>query len=192
MSRTLDNTIIWNEASKTGLFLGLVSIGCLGGKELAALSGKNFLITAAAVILWVVEFFGCIQIMKNSMLSLRERYEGVKIQDTLKLGRRAALLSGLLLASAQTFIIIKAPEAMAEFVEALSSTSQLGASGQEAMEGMLDKLPLITFISQWLYCFLYGTVLASIVSRYIFLQKLFNDGNPPSSPDGNGETPDEQ
>lgn len=42
---------------------------------------------AAAIILWVVEFFGCILIMKNIMLRFRDKYEGVKMEDTYKLGR---------------------------------------------------------------------------------------------------------
>ena len=39
----------------------------------------------------------------------------------------------------------------------------------------MDKLPLYTFIGQWLYCFLYGSLLSSILSRYLFMQDAFND-----------------
>jgi len=53
---------------------------------------------------------------------------------------------------------------------------------------LLDNLPIIVFISQWVYCFLYGTVLASVMSRYIFLQKLFGGEFPPREDD----TPDQQ
>lgn len=189
MKQTLDNNTLWNEAAKAGAFLGAVSVGCLALKEWAGTSGNNFLITAAAVILWAVEFFGCILIMKNVMLSLRDRYEGVKMADTYRLGRRAALLSGLLLASAQTLFILKMPEAeMNAFTDQLMTAIPMGAAGREEVEGMMDKLPLITFISQWIYCFLYGTVLSSILSRYIFLQKLFGGDFPPKDFDA----PDEQ
>ena len=187
MKKTLDNNTLWNEAAKAGAFLGAVSVGCLALKEWAGTSGSNFLITAAAVILWAVEFFGCILIMKNVMLSLRDRYEGVKIQDTYKLGRRAALLSGLLLASAQTLFILKMPETeMATFVDQIAAAIPSGSRDQ--VEGMMGKLPVITFISQWIYCYLYGTVLSSIMSRYIFLQKLFGGNFPPRDNDA----PDEQ
>lgn len=187
MSKTLDNTALWNEAAKAGAYFGAVSVGCLALKEWAGTSGNNFLITAAAVILWAVEFFGCILIMKNVMLSLRDRYEGVKMQDTYKLGRRAALLSGLLLASAQVLFILKMPEAeMNEFVSQV--TAAIPSGNRDQLEGMMDKLPVITFISQWLYCYLYGTVLSSIMSRYVFLQKLFGGTFPPRDED----TPDEQ
>ena len=187
MKKTLDNNTLWNESAKAGAYFGAVSVGCLALKEWAGTSGSSFLIQAAAIILWAVEFFGCILIMKNVMLSLRDRYEGVKIQDTYKLGRRAALLSGLLLASAQTLFILKMPETeMATFVDQIAAAIPSGSRDQ--VEGMMGKLPVITFISQWIYCYLYGTVLSSIMSRYIFLQKLFGGNFPPRDNDA----PDEQ
>ena len=189
MKKTLDNNTLWNEAAKAGAYLGAVSVGCLALKEWAGTSGSSFLIQAASIVLWAVEFFGCILLMKNLMLSLRDRYEGVKIQDTYKLGHRAALLSGLLLASAQVLFILQMPQAeMDEFVTQVTAALPVGSAGREEVEGMMDKLPVITFISQWIYCFLYGTVLSSILSRYIFLQKLFGGNFPPRD----GNTPDEQ
>ena len=185
-----DNTIIWNEAARAGLLFGAVSVGCLGLKELATLSGSNFLVTAAAVILWAVEFFGCILLMKNIMLRFRDKYDGVKIEDTYKLGRRAALLSGLILASAQALFILKMPpENLDTMVDEMMAGMQMLSSDRDAVESALDKLPVLTFIFQWLYCFLYGSILSSIMSRYIFLQKLFG-GFPPK--DDNPDTPEEQ
>jgi len=174
VTKQIDNTVLWNEAAKAGAYFGAVSVGCLALKEWAGTSGSTFLIQAASIILWAVEFFGCILLMKNVMLSLRDRYEDVKMADTYRLGRRAALLSGLLLASAQVLFILQMPQAeMDEFVNQLMTSLPVGAAGREEVEGMMDKLPVITFFSQWIYCFLYGTVLSSVMSRYIFLQKLF-------------------
>ena len=51
---------------------------------------------------------------------------------------------------------------------------------------VVDKLPLWTFLFQWAYCFLYGTVLSAIMARYVFIKRLF-DG--PSQED---QGPDEQ
>jgi len=196
----IDNNTIWNEAAKAGAWLGAVSIGCLLLKEGAVLSGSSFLIQAATIILWAVEFFGCILLMKKLMLDMRDRYEGVKIEHTYTLGQRAALLSGLLLASAQALIImLMPPEAIDEMLSQF--TGSLTAAQKESVEGMMDSLPLITFIFQWLYCYLYGTVLSSILSRYIFLQKLFGgnitirtfgpEDNPEDKPEKDND-PDEQ
>jgi len=172
----VDNNTVWNEASRAGLLFGAVSVACLALREVSTLSGNTFLVTAASVILWVVEFFGCILLMKNVQLKFRDKYEDVKIEDTYRLGRRAALLSGLILASAQALFIMKMPaESMNTLVNQMMSSMELAASERDAVEGMLDKLPLLTFIFQWLYCYLYGSVLSAIMSRYIFLQKIFGN-----------------
>lgn len=191
MNGKLDNTLLWNEAAKAGLLFGLVSVSCLALKELATLSGSTFLVQAAAIVLWAVEFFACILLMKKVQLDLRDKYEGVKMADTFVLGRRAALLSGLLLASAQALIIMHMPEeTMDQLVGAVSEAMPMSASQKEQMDGVLDKLPVLTFLFQWMYCFLYGTILSSIMSRYIFLQKLFV--GPFNGPQNNENTPDEQ
>lgn len=191
MKGKLDNTTLWNEAAKAGALLGLVSVSCLVLKELAGMSGSAFLVQAAVVILWSVEFFGCILLMKKVQLDLRDKYENVKMEDTFRLGRRAAALSGLLLASAQALIILYMPqETMDTLVSDISQAMSMTSSQKEQVEGMLDKMPLYTFVFQWLYCFLYGTVLSSIMSRYIFLQKLF--GGPFDGPQDNDNTPDQQ
>lgn len=188
MKQTLDNTALWNQAAVTGAYLGAVSVGCLALKEFAATSGSTFLVQAAAVILWVVEFFGCILILKNAMLRLRDRYEGVQMADTYRLGRRSALLSGLLLASAQVLFLLQTPEA--EMTALADQIAQAMPAGMDraTVDRAMDKLPVGMFIFQWIYCLLYGTVLSSILSRYIFLQKLFGGQFPPKGPDA----PDEQ
>ena len=191
MKEKINNTILWNEAAKAGVFFGLVSIACLVLKELAGMSGSSFLVQAAAIILWVVEFFGCILLMKKVQLDLRDRYEGVKMEDTYRLGRRAALLSGLLVASAQALIILYMPEeTLDQLVGELSSAMSMSSQQREAVDGVVGQLPIYTFLFQWAYCFLYGTLLSSIMSRYIFLQKMF--GGPFNQPPKDQDTPDEQ
>ena len=188
MNGKLDNTRLWNEAAKAGILFGLVSVSCLALKELAGMSGNSFLSQAAFIILWFVEFFGCILLMKKVQLDLRDKFEGVKMADTFVLGRRAALLSGLLLASAQALIIMYMPqETMDQLVGMVSEAMPMSASQKEQMDGVVDRLPILTFLFQWAYCFLYGTVLSSIMSRYIFLRKII--GGPFNGPQ---DTPDEQ
>jgi hypothetical protein len=193
MKRKLDSNAVWNEAGKGALYLGGLSVLCLSLKEVSALSSSNFLITAASAILWVVEFFGCILLMKRFMLDFRDKYEGVQMADTARLGRRMALLSGLLLASAQALFIMQMPqEDMNTLMDQLSTAMSMGSSEREAMDGVLAKLPVYTFVFQWLYCFLYGTVLASILSRYIFMQEVFGTRFRPTDEDENENKPDEQ
>lgn len=190
MKAKVDNTVLWNEAAKAGVLFGVVSISCLVLRELAGMSGSAFLMQAAVILLWTVEFLGCILLMKKVQLDFRDKYQGVKMEDTYRLGRRAALLSGLLLASAQALIILYMPqETMDSLVGELSQSMNMTASQREQIDGIMDRMPVLTFLFQWLYCYLYGTVLSSIMSRYIFLQKLFGG---PFNPPQDQDTPDEQ
>ncbi|MCR5407884.1 MAG: DUF4199 family protein [Bacteroidales bacterium] len=186
MKKKLDNNALWNEAAITGLFFAAVSIGCLMGKQLVAGTGNAFLTQAVSMVLWLAEFAGCIVLMRQRMIRLRDTYSGVTIQDSYKFGRRAALLSGLLVASAQALILMKMPaDSMETMIGQLASQLQLSSSEIDSMGAFVDKLPLWTFIFQWIYCFLYGTVLSAIMSRYVFIQRLF-DGpkdDDPSQPD---------
>ena len=70
---SIDNKTIWNEAAKAGLLFGAVSVACLALKELAGLSGSSFLSQAAFIILWAVEFFGCILLMCSWTSGTRTR-----------------------------------------------------------------------------------------------------------------------
>lgn len=189
MRQKVDQTVLWNEAAKAGFFFGAVSVGCLALKEWAGASGSAFLAQAALIVLWPAEFFGCILLMKKCMLDLRDKYEDVRMEHTRSLGRRAALLSGLLLASAQALFIMQLPaESLETLLDSFAGGMQLGTAEREQLEGLLPSLPLYSFIFQWLYCWLYGSLLASFMSRYIFLQKLFSSLPPREEK----ETPDEQ
>lgn len=183
----LDSKTLWNEAGKTGLVFGLFSSVCLGLREASALTGSTFLVQAAAIILWAVEFFGCILLMKKYMLDLRDKFDGVTVEDTYRFGRRIALLSGLILAAVDAILIMKMPpETVESVVTELNTaiTSKMGAGYEGEIGRFVDKLPLYTFIGQWLYCFLYGSLLSAIMSRYIFMQNNFQDGG--DNGDGNG------
>ena len=63
---------------------------------------------------------------------------------------------------------------MTSLVSQLSaSLSSFGSLSEDEVGRLVDKLPLYTFIFQWIYCFLYGSVLSAIMSRYIFARDIF-------------------
>ena len=189
----LDNKTLWNEAGRVGFVFGGFSSLCLLLKEGAALTGSTFLVQAAAIILWAVEFFGCILLMKKYMLDLRDKFDGVTVEDTYRFGRRIALLSGLILAAVDAILIMKMPpETVESVVTELNTaiTSKMGAGYEGEIGRFVDKLPLYTFIGQWLYCFLYGSLLSAIMSRYLYVQDVFND--PGQGGDGDEENVDNQ
>ena len=186
----LDSKTLWNEAGRVGFVFGGFSALCLVLKEGAALTGSTFLVQAAAIILWAVEFFGCILLMKKYMLDLRDKFDDVTMVDAYRFGRRVALLSGLILAAVDAVIIMKMPQDTVESVISELNTAvsgKLGAGFEGEVGRFVDKLPLYTFLGQWLYCFLYGSLLSAIMSRYIFLQgPFFQD------PDGGDDNIDNQ
>ena len=141
----LENNTLWNEAARSGLLFGLFSSLCLGAKEAAALSGSTFLIQAAGILLWAVEFFGCILLMKRCMLSLRDRL-GAGMEDCYRLGKRIALLSGLILASVEALIILKMPqESLSGLLE--SAAAQLGGGhGLSSDRHLFCPVDLLLFV----------------------------------------------
>ena len=191
----LDNKTLWNEAGRVGFVFGGFSSLCLLLKEGAALTGSTFLVQAAAIILWAVEFFGCILLMKKYMLDLRDKFDGVTVEDTYRFGRRVALLSGLILAAVDAILIMKMPQDTVESVVTELNTAistKMGAGYEGEIGRFVDKLPLYTFIGQWIYCFLYGSLLSSIMSRYLYVQDAFNDPGDSPDDDGGDENVDNQ
>ena len=191
----LDNKSLWNEAGRVGFVFGGFSSLCLLLKEGAALTGSTFLVQAAAIILWAVEFFGCILLMKKYMLDLRDKFDGVTVEDTYRFGRRVALLSGLILAAVDAVLIMKMPQDTVESVVTELNTAistKMGAGYEGEIGRFVDKLPLYTFIGQWIYCFLYGSLLSSIMSRYLYVQDAFNDPGDSQDDDGGDENVDNQ
>ena len=176
----LDSKTLWNEAGRVGFVFGGFSSLCLLLREGAALTGSTFLVQAAAIILWAVEFFGSILLMKKYMLDLRDKFDDVTAVDTYRFGRRVGLLSGLILAAVDAVLIMKMPQdTVADVISELNTavTAKLGAGYEGEVGRVVDRLPLYTFIFQWLYCFLYGSLLSAIMSRYIFMQDIFRGGD---------------
>ena len=195
VSMKLDGKTLWNEAGRVGFVFGGFSSLCLLLKEGAALTGSTFLVQAAAIILWAVEFFGCILLMKKYMLDLRDKFDGVTVMDTYRFGRRVVLFSGLILASVDAAVIMYMPQETVESVVTELNTAistKMGAGYEGEIGRFVDKLPLYTFIGQWIYCFLYGSLLSSIMSRYLYVQDAFNDPGDSQDDDSGDENVDNQ
>lgn len=193
MSNTVDNRTLWNEAARVGMVFGLFSSACLGLKEASALTGSTFVTTAAMIILWAVEFFGCILLMKKYMLDELQKHRGMSQVQLYKFGRRVALLSGFILAVVNAVIVSFIPDetlaaTLNETMAAMPASMQTDAEDSIAL--FMDKFPLFTFLGQWVYCFLYGTVLSAIMSKYVMALSIFTQHR--DGIDLNDNTPDDQ
>ena len=186
MKETIDNKTIWNNAAKTGLVFAGVTIACnLLKRGIVALDLPVFVQTLLNGIVWAAEFAGCIWLMIFFMKKLVRDYDGVLNTDTNRYGRRIAFLSAIIIASVEFLILYFSPqEKLQETIDAALSAyaSMLDSNTLSAMEDMMQNLPAITFISNLIYCFLYGTILSAILSRNIPQRDPFADV-PPKAPE---------
>ena len=179
MKETISNRIIWNSAAKTALVFAAVTVACnLLKRGIVALDLPAFVMTLLSGLVWAAEFFGCICLMAFFMKKLVRDYDGVLNTDTYKYGRRIALLSAILIASTEFLILYLSPEEkLQEMIDSMLSAyvSMLDSNTLSVMEDTLQNLPAITFVSNLIYCFLYGTVLSAILSRRIPMPDPFAD-----------------
>ena len=167
---------IWNEAGRAGLALGGLCVVCM---VLSSLVGKlptegnvgmSTLSTFLSFLIWAVKFGGCIWLMMIFMKALVRKNPDFTGAETLKFGTASALLSAIIVAGwFLCYVLFIAPDT---FTDSFNQTmSQMGgsldANGRQLMDKMKDKMPVIGFFSQLIYCFLYGYVLSLILSRNI-------------------------
>ena len=173
MKQKPDNSTIWNRAAVLGLAFGAISTACLVCKYISMLRlGEHAMVqNLVNGLLWAAEFFGCIFLMRSCIVSFRMAWPGSSINDAVKFGRRIALLSGLILASAEAISIMNMPqEEINASIESIASdmSSRLGSQEREQLMSLSDYMPQVMFFSQWLYCFLYGALLSSALATYIY------------------------
>ncbi len=177
MKEKPDNSTVWNAAAIWALAFGAVSTACHVARYLAMAHLGEKMQVLSAGILWAAEFFGCLFLMKECLVRFSVKYPGAELQDSMKFGRRIALMSGLILASAEAISIMQMPdgEISAAFESiAADFSSRLSSEQRDEFLQMADKMPLVTFLSQWLYCFLYGSLLSSILSKFLYERRRIN------------------
>ena len=173
---------MWSIAGTEGLKLGLVSAAyTLLTLLMAKLTIPAFINSVVTFLLWVAKFYICIWMMKNAMTKYVADVPEVSNRDTLVLGTCTALLSAFIFASL-SFINI-------EFIFADFYTQQIDTVMQQmapmmdsntlnAVDSFMENLPQLTFFSNLIYCFLFGTVLSAILSRNIPSKDPFADYKP--------------
>ncbi len=185
MKATLDRHSFWNEAGKAGLALGGVSIlyslltsliANLGGS-----TGMAMLISVMNVLLWVAKFVGCIWLMRFFMKKLMNDYEKVNSPQALRrYGTAIALLSALIY-SAFTLatLLIAGTEAINEAMAVVMNqySSMLDSNTMAQMDSMMQNLPVITFVTNLIYCFIFGVIVSAILSKNLTSDNPFDEEN---------------
>lgn len=165
------NRLIWKKASERGALLGGLSVLCLALKQLAATSGVQLLVAGGGIILWLVEFFGCILILRDAMKRQEAEVPGTTNRDSYLLGKRMCIFSSFILALSVVALVLYVPDNIfaASFAQASETyASALGADARSILADMdIAERPGVLFFSQFLYAWLYGCIVSSILARNI-------------------------
>jgi hypothetical protein len=162
---------MWNTAAKAGLVLGLVSTIYMfinrwtGQTEMSA-----FLSILINGVMWCLKFGGCIWIMMFFMKKFCAENPEADNRNTRRLGTTMAFLSALVY-SAFTLadVLVISPDFYANQIDQVMQAyaPMMDSNTLAEMDTMTGRFPQLTFFSNLIYCFIYGTILAAILSRNI-------------------------
>ena len=162
---------MWNTASKAGLVLGLISTAYMfitkwtGQADIPAF--VSMIITG---VLWCAKFGGCIWVMMFFMKMFVAKNPTATNINTRRLGIITAFLSALVYAA---FCFADIAYISADFyAEQIDQVMQAAAPMMDSnslkeIDKMSENLPQLTFFSNLIYCFIYGSILSGILSRNI-------------------------
>ncbi len=176
MNQDLTARIIWSRACISGAVLGVFSGIFIFLNQAAGSIAAPVVASSLSFVLWLVKFAGCILLMRFFMKKLCKDFGEATNSDTFKFGVMTAFLSALILSAASLAnILFISPELFESQMAAViqSYSSMLDSNSMSMIEKMQDSYPQISFFSNLVYCFLYGTVLSAILSRNIPVRDPF-------------------
>lgn len=178
MKDTVTNGILWNKAGNAGLVLGLASSIYMFAVQMVSSIPSVFAGQALTFILWIAKFVGCILLMMHFMKRVSSGYAGVDNRTTFKYGVMISLLSAVIFSAVSLAnILFISPELISRQFETIMNTysSMLDTNSMNMLSQMEAMYPQISFFSNLIYCFLYGTVLSAILARNIPARDIFAD-----------------
>lgn len=171
MEQKASRKILWEEAGKAGLALGAVSTAYLFLAQYAGtVKMPAVLSLLVTTILWAVKFGGCIWLMMHFMKKFATDNRITENSVTYRFGLAASFLSALVYAAASfANAAFFSADMIAENTNLLMEqmAPMMDSNSINQMEGLMAKLPQITFFSNLFYCIIYGSILSFILSRNI-------------------------
>lgn len=173
---------LWNSAGKAGLILGMISSAYLFLNQWTTTAEMPaFIKILLDIILWTAKFGGCIMVMMIFMRKFAVENPEADNSKTFRFGMAAAILSALIY-SAVTFanIAFISADLYAEQMETVMQAYAqfMDSNTLSQVDKMLANMPQITFFSNLIYCFIFGTILSAILSRNIPSRDPFADYRP--------------
>ena len=172
---------MWNTAGKAGLVIGIASAACMFTAQLIGQCDISTILGFLANgIIWLIKFVGCIWLMIFFMKQYASSFEGASNSDTMKFGMAVSLFSAVVY-SAFTLanVTLISPDLYAQQIDQVMQTyaQTMDSNTLAQMDKFMDKIPQITFITNLIYCSLYGMVLSFILSRNIPSKNPFESNN---------------
>lgn len=173
---------MWESAGYAGLALGLVSAAYMFiNNALSTSDMSGGLATLIVMLAWMAKFAGCIILMKYFMKKFSASHPEATNKDTFKMGVKTSLLSALLFSAIQfaDMVYISADTYKQQFETAMQTLGpQMDANTLKFMKDYFEMMPEFSFFGNLIYCFLFGTVVSSIISRNIPSKDPFADYKP--------------
>jgi flagellar biosynthesis protein FlhB len=162
---------IGTPAGMYGLALGIISSAYLLITQWVAMTQMPlFLMMLLNMILWVLKSGGCLLLMLAFMKRFSAEHPQAQRKAVFQAGMIVSILSALVY-SAFTFAYTAYlyPDYLAEQMGTLMQqlAPHMDSNTSAAMEKSMQNLPQMTFFSNLIYCFGYGTILSYVISRYI-------------------------
>ncbi|MBR4808808.1 MAG: DUF4199 domain-containing protein [Bacteroidales bacterium] len=177
----MERKIVWNDALRSGLVLGGVSIAYMVvNMLLSKLHGGaavGVLVNVGSLLLWVFKFYICIRLFKLFMLRFAAAHEETTNADSFRFGFATALLSALLYSAFYlAWVSFIQPDMFNDAIELAKETysNMLTADQLDSFGELAPKMPGMMFFANLIYCTLFGTVLSAIFSRNIPSRNPFN------------------
>ena len=169
MTNSISHKTIWNDAAKSGLILGLVTVVLMLPGEYMVFLKSRILVGVLSFALWLAKFIICIAVMKHYLVKFSEDHDGVRNSHTRRYGIAMAVTSALIVATYKFLSMAYInPEIYAQAMEtALESYSNILTSSD--IEAMRESITNYTFLffGMFLYCVFYGTIVSSILAANI-------------------------
>ena len=173
---------MWNGAAKAGLALGIVSSAYLFISQFMGVAKMPvFLNMLLGLVIWAAKFGGCIWLMTFFMKKFASENREADNAMTFRFGMITAFLSALVYAAVSFANVAFISADM--FTEQMNTVMQqmapmMDSNTMAEMDKTMENLPQITFFSNLIYCFIFGTVLSAILSRNIPSRDPFADYKP--------------
>lgn len=165
---------IWRAASLGGIVLAAISTAyMLFDNKINGLEGGWVLPVRFVVDL--LKIFFCIYTLRLFLIRFKDNFEKCTREDLWRVGRWTAFLSALIFATANMAYFTWHPEVVSETFKTVMTTfgDKLDANSLSKIEMMENSFPTFAFVSQLIYCYLFGMVISAILSSRIMNRNPF-------------------